>query len=164
MAGAARLAVERGSDDQMLHAQELIRSLGDATLHPEKLPGLFDEIVDLITRASGNLVLMLWRNTVRPVLADQLAPLRARMQPDATMGEIVAALARAIGERDAVGTEESIRRLLRHRRDRMLAQLEADGWRVVPLDEGHMACGDEGRGRLPEPAEIARVVREALGA
>jgi len=47
---------------------------------------------------------------------------------------------------------------------RNLGRLREDGWRVVEPDEGHMACGEEGRGRLAEPAHIARVVAEALGA
>jgi len=45
---------------------------------------------------------------------------------------------------------------------RNLARLVEDGWRVLPPDEGRMACGVSGAGRLPEPAEIARAVRECL--
>lgn len=37
---------------------------------------------------------------------------------------------------------------------RHLDTLREDGWQVLEPAEGHMACGDEGRGRLPEPAEI----------
>lgn len=125
VAGAARLAVERGSADDLLHARELAVALADATQHPETLPELFDEIVDLITRASGNLVLMLWRNTVRPALSERLAPLRPMMRPDPAIGGIVEQMASAIRMRDAAGTEEAIRRLLRRRRDQLLAVLEA---------------------------------------
>ncbi len=46
---------------------------------------------------------------------------------------------------------------------RHLEQLAADGWRVLPPDEGHLACRDQGSGRLPEPEAIARVVAELLG-
>jgi phosphopantothenoylcysteine decarboxylase/phosphopantothenate--cysteine ligase len=42
---------------------------------------------------------------------------------------------------------------------RHLAQLERDGWGVVAPDAGRLACGDEGRGRLAEPAEIAARLR-----
>jgi phosphopantothenoylcysteine decarboxylase/phosphopantothenate--cysteine ligase len=45
---------------------------------------------------------------------------------------------------------------------RHLETLRGDGWQVIEPDEGHMACGDAGRGRLPEPADlVARL--EALG-
>lgn len=46
---------------------------------------------------------------------------------------------------------------------RSFRQLAADGWRVLEPGEGLLACGDEGQGRLPEPAEIARVLAELLG-
>ena len=45
---------------------------------------------------------------------------------------------------------------------RHLETLRGDGWQVIEPDEGHMACGDAGKGRLPEPADlVARL--EALG-
>jgi phosphopantothenoylcysteine synthetase/decarboxylase len=45
---------------------------------------------------------------------------------------------------------------------RNLAQLVEDGWQLVEPGAGHMACGDVGRGRLAEPAEIAQRIEEAL--
>ena len=41
---------------------------------------------------------------------------------------------------------------------RHLETLAGDGWELLEPDEGHMACGVEGKGRLPEPAEIVRRV------
>lgn len=46
---------------------------------------------------------------------------------------------------------------------RNLTTLREDGWRVLDPDEGHMACGDEGKGRLPEPAKIVKWVASELG-
>jgi phosphopantothenoylcysteine decarboxylase/phosphopantothenate--cysteine ligase len=46
--------------------------------------------------------------------------------------------------------------------ERNLARLVEDGWRLVDPDAGHMACGDEGRGRLADPARIAAAVAAAL--
>jgi phosphopantothenoylcysteine decarboxylase/phosphopantothenate--cysteine ligase len=37
---------------------------------------------------------------------------------------------------------------------RNVAHLKADGVRVIDPDEGEMACGEFGPGRLPEPAAI----------
>ena len=45
---------------------------------------------------------------------------------------------------------------------RNFAQLRADGWEFVDAEPGQMACGDEGTGRLAEPATIARAVESAL--
>jgi phosphopantothenoylcysteine decarboxylase / phosphopantothenate---cysteine ligase len=45
---------------------------------------------------------------------------------------------------------------------RNLAQLSADGWTVVEPGVGHMACGDGGKGRLPEPADIVALLKRAL--
>lgn len=47
--------------------------------------------------------------------------------------------------------------------ERNLGQLREDGWHVIEPDEGHMACGVEGKGRLPEPATIVARLREVLG-
>ena len=46
---------------------------------------------------------------------------------------------------------------------RNVAQLRADGITVIEPDEGPMACGEFGAGRLPEPNEIADAIDFALG-
>ena len=45
---------------------------------------------------------------------------------------------------------------------RNFAQLLADGWEFVDAEPGHVACGDEGTGRLAEPLTIAAAVESAL--
>lgn len=45
---------------------------------------------------------------------------------------------------------------------RNLARLSEDGWTILEPEAGHMACGDEGRGRLPDPERIAAWVAERL--
>ncbi|MDB5696236.1 MAG: bifunctional phosphopantothenoylcysteine decarboxylase/phosphopantothenate synthase [Sphingomonas bacterium] len=45
---------------------------------------------------------------------------------------------------------------------RSVAQLRADGLTVLEPDEGAMACGEYGPGRLPEPAAIAAAIEAAL--
>ena len=47
---------------------------------------------------------------------------------------------------------------------RNLDQLRRDGWKVIEPDSGHMACGDDGQGRLPEPAALVARVAELLKA
>lgn len=45
---------------------------------------------------------------------------------------------------------------------RNVAQLRADGVTVLDPDEGAMACGEYGPGRLPEPAAILAAIERAL--
>jgi len=47
---------------------------------------------------------------------------------------------------------------------RNVEQLRADGNTVLEPDEGPMACGEYGPGRLPEPADIFERIRPMLGA
>lgn len=46
---------------------------------------------------------------------------------------------------------------------RNVAQLRADGVTVLEPDEGPMACGEHGPGRLPEPEAILAAIERALG-
>ena len=46
---------------------------------------------------------------------------------------------------------------------RNLAQLAADGMTIMPPDEGSMACGEYGPGRLPEPPDVAARICALLG-
>jgi phosphopantothenoylcysteine decarboxylase / phosphopantothenate---cysteine ligase len=46
---------------------------------------------------------------------------------------------------------------------RNLKQLAADGMHIMPPDEGAMACGEFGPGRLPEPPDVAARICAMLG-
>jgi len=46
---------------------------------------------------------------------------------------------------------------------RHLHMLREDGWRVLEPTEGHMACGEEGAGRMVEPVEIIAAIGDLLG-
>ena len=46
---------------------------------------------------------------------------------------------------------------------RNVAQLRADGVQVIEPDEGPMACGEYGAGRLPEPGAIMAAIGQRLG-
>lgn len=45
---------------------------------------------------------------------------------------------------------------------RHVATLRGDGWRLLEPESGHMACGDDGPGRMPEPARIVAELSAAL--
>src|SRR5687768_16554870 len=46
---------------------------------------------------------------------------------------------------------------------RNVAQLRQDGVKVIEPDEGEMACGEYGPGRLPEPAALLQAIEAELG-
>jgi phosphopantothenoylcysteine decarboxylase/phosphopantothenate--cysteine ligase len=58
----------------------------------------------------------------------------------------------------------NVRMWLHPATQRNLARLAADGVRLIGPDEGAMACGEFGPGRMAEPAAIAAAVVEALAA
>ncbi|MDR0875189.1 MAG: bifunctional phosphopantothenoylcysteine decarboxylase/phosphopantothenate--cysteine ligase CoaBC [Clostridiales Family XIII bacterium] len=43
-----------------------------------------------------------------------------------------------------------------------LARLRARGWKVIEPGSGALACGDEGTGRLAEPADIVEYVKKIV--
>ena len=45
---------------------------------------------------------------------------------------------------------------------RALALLREDGWEILEPESGHMACGDQGQGRLVEPPKIVERVAKRL--
>lgn len=45
---------------------------------------------------------------------------------------------------------------------RNLGLLREDGWQVLEPESGHMACGEEGQGRLVDPEFIAQRIEELL--
>ena len=56
----------------------------------------------------------------------------------------------------------NVRMWLHPATQRNVAQLRADGVTVLAPDEGAMACGEYGPGRLPEPEAIVQAIEQAL--
>jgi len=119
-AGAARLALERATDAELEQARALLQRFGAESLSDAERSEAADEIYELITRASGNLVLRLVRNAlgslqrVGPALLPPPGELRPRLE----------AIERGIAARDPVATEEAVRALLRQRRARLIALIQ----------------------------------------
>src|SRR3546814_6087623 len=56
----------------------------------------------------------------------------------------------------------NVRMWLHAATQRNIATLRGDGVTVMAPDEGEMACGEYGPGRLPEPEAIKQAIDEAL--
>jgi len=86
---------------------------------------------------------------VCPATADLLAKMAHGVADD-----LASTLLLATDKPVMVAPAMNVRMWLHPATQRNVAQLKADGVKVIDPDEGEMACGEFGPGRLPEPAAI----------
>ena len=86
---------------------------------------------------------------VCPATADLLAKMAAGIADD-----LATTLLLATDKPVIVAPAMNVRMWLHAATQRNVAQLKADGVAIIDPDEGEMACGEFGPGRLPEPAAI----------
>ena len=86
---------------------------------------------------------------VCPATADLLAKMAGGLADD-----LATTLLLATDKPVVVAPAMNVRMWLHPATQRNVAQLKADGVKVIDPDEGEMACGEHGPGRLPEPAAI----------
>ena len=123
--GAVRFAVERGSDQELARARELLRVMVARGTTTAGYLDAFDELIGLIHTASQNLVLQLVRNGIRSLFKrrPELSQLRP---PRAQLAAISQLLESALAERDAAAAQEGARQLVRANRERLLKALETE--------------------------------------
>jgi GntR family transcriptional regulator, transcriptional repressor for pyruvate dehydrogenase complex len=120
IAGAARFAVERGTEDEFDEAKRLLDRLVDTATSDEEFVVTADQLTDLIATASRNVVLRMVRNGLT---AEAQRQNDARQRLRASRKEllpIVRDIKRAMDERDPAAAEEGVRRLLRTNRQMVL--------------------------------------------
>ena len=86
---------------------------------------------------------------VCPATADLLAKMAGGIADD-----LATTLLLATDKPVVAAPAMNVRMWLHPATQRNVAQLKADGVRVIDPAEGEMACGEHGPGRLPEPQEI----------
>jgi phosphopantothenoylcysteine decarboxylase / phosphopantothenate---cysteine ligase len=94
---------------------------------------------------------------VAPATADLLARMAAGLAND-----LATTLLLATDKPVLAAPAMNVRMWLHPSTQRNVAQLRADGVTVMEPDEGAMACGEFGPGRLPEPLAIAARIERAL--
>ena len=94
---------------------------------------------------------------VCPATADLLAKMAAGIADD-----LATTLLLATDKPVVVAPAMNVRMWLHAATQRNIAQLEADGIRVIAPAEGEMACGEFGPGRLPEPQHIMDQIADLL--
>lgn len=134
---AVRLCVERGSDEQRAEALRLLGDLSRKDLSDAEEFALFEQFSEVITRASGNTVIMLVR---RGLKTQFIGRIHDREKILATGGEsrvpIVSDLARAFEERDGPAATEAAFRLGASMREGAVRRLQARISSDDPHDEG----------------------------
>lgn len=95
---------------------------------------------------------------VCPATADLLAKMAAGIADDLATTLLLAT------DKSVLACPAMNVRMWRHEATkRNVARLRADGVTVLEPDEGEMACGEYGPGRLPEPERILAAIEDALG-
>jgi phosphopantothenoylcysteine decarboxylase/phosphopantothenate--cysteine ligase len=95
---------------------------------------------------------------VCPATADLVAKMAAGIADD-----LATTLLLATDKKVLAAPAMNVRMWQHEATKRNVAQLREDGVTVLDPDEGEMACGEFGQGRLPEPERIVEAIREALG-
>ena len=95
---------------------------------------------------------------VCPATADLLAKMAAGIADD-----LATTLLLATDKKVLAAPAMNVRMWQHEATKRNVARLRADGVAIVEPDEGEMACGEYGPGRLPEPEAILAAIEAALG-
>jgi phosphopantothenoylcysteine decarboxylase/phosphopantothenate--cysteine ligase len=95
---------------------------------------------------------------VAPVTADLMAKMAGGLA-----GDLAATLLLATDKRVLIAPAMNVRMWQHPATQRNLATLRGDGVLVVGPDEGDMACGEYGPGRMAEPLAIVAGIEAALG-
>ena len=96
---------------------------------------------------------------VAPATADLMAKMAAGLA-----GDLASTLLLATDKPVLIAPAMNVRMWDHPATRRNLATLRADGILTVGPDEGAMACGEWGEGRMAEPEQILQAIRGALGA
>ncbi len=138
-------------------AQEFVTPLSVASLSGEKV---FDDLFSLTDETEmGHIELS--RSADLVVVAPATADLMAKMA-QGLAGDLAATTLLATDKPVLIAPAMNVRMWLHAATQRNLATLKADGIHVVGPDEGDMACGEYGPGRMAEPVEILSSIQRLL--
>ncbi len=138
-------------------AQEFVTPLSVASLSGEKV---FDDLFSLTDETEmGHIELS--RSADLVVVAPATADLMAKMA-HGLAGDLATTALLATDKPVLMAPAMNVRMWLHAATQRNLAMLKADGIHVVGPDEGDMACGEYGPGRMAEPLEILGSIQRLL--
>ena len=139
-------------------AEEFVTPLSVAALAGEKC---YRHLFDLTDEAEmGHIELSRAADLV--VVAPATADLMAKMA-GGHANDLASTLLMATDKRVLIAPAMNVRMWLHRATQRNIAALRADDIRFVGPNEGDMACGEYGPGRMAEPLEIVAAAEAALG-
>ncbi len=139
-------------------AQEFVTPLSVSALAGTKA---YTDLFDLTDEAEMGHI-QLSRSADLVVVAPATADLMGRMT-GGLASDLATTLLMATDKRVLIAPAMNVRMWDHPATQRNLAQLQADGVLVVGPNEGDMACGEFGPGRMAEPLEIVDAIADALG-
>jgi GntR family transcriptional regulator, transcriptional repressor for pyruvate dehydrogenase complex len=120
IAGATRVAIERGTQEEFDEAKALLRGLVAPGSSDDEFVLIADRLTALIALASRNVVLQMVRNGLTAA-AQRQGDARRKLRPSRkVLLPIVEEIERAIDRREPAAAEEGVRRLLRTNRAMVL--------------------------------------------
>lgn len=138
-------------------AKQFVTPLSAAGLSGDKV---YDELFSLTDEAEMGHI-QLSRSADLVVVAPATADLMAKMA-NGLADDLASTLLLATDKRVLIAPAMNVRMWLNAATRRNLATLERDGVLVVGPNQGEMACGEFGPGRMAEPHEIADAIERAL--
>ena len=139
-------------------AQQFVTPLSAAALAGDKV---YTDLFDLTDEAEmGHIELS--RSADLLLVAPATADLIARMA-GGHANDLASTILLATDTPVMIAPAMNVRMWLHPANQRNVAQLEADGIMRIGPDEGDMACGEFGPGRMAEPVQIADAVEAAMG-
>jgi GntR family transcriptional repressor for pyruvate dehydrogenase complex len=120
IAGTARLAVERGTDEEFAEAKRLLRRLCEPALSNEGYVRIGDELTALMARASRNVVLRMVRDGLTATAQRRDDARRNIRPPRKLLLSLVREGVHALDTRDASAAESCVRRLFGENRNLVL--------------------------------------------
>ena len=139
-------------------AQAFVTPLSAAALSGDKV---YTDLFDLSDETEMGHI-MLSRQADLVVVAPATADLMAKAA-QGLANDLASTLLLATDKRVLMAPAMNVRMWHHPATQRNLAQLKADGVSFVGPDEGDMACGEFGLGRLSEPEDISAAIQDRLG-
>jgi DNA-binding FadR family transcriptional regulator len=128
MISAVKLAVSNATAEEIARARKLLECLGDPELGDDGYRAALDELGQLISKASRNLVLRLVRNGLRAVFAEGSPAVHPRngahRPPPSILAPLAQRISRALAGRDAAEAQEGVRLLLGAHREQLLKRMQ----------------------------------------
>lgn len=120
IAGATRLAVQRGTSEEMAEAKRLLRRLCESALSDDDYVRTSDELTALIARASRNVVLRMVRDGLTATAQKRQADRKHMRPPRKLLLGFVREAEQALDARDAAAVEAILRRVFSTTRNAVL--------------------------------------------